>query len=739
MIAAGESLGTRYAVSTAPEESRTGALFEVVDRSSAVVLGQLLSEVPVTPAQVAEVRAELSAVPALPTLVRPRELVLSARSLPVAILDRPGIVLLRSRVAVLAVSQGKRPFVESLLRWIAAVAGDLSVAHQANAIHGGITSRVLVSNPRSDAEACLLAGFGIGAFANRVSPGAPGTEPTKRRDLTDLLGALHDLFLVAGVQPEGSAAAKWTLLRHSAMHGEHPALASGTALAAALNEIASLPDDADAKPTAGRATGRMATMAPPPSRQTGRSTTQPAGRSATQPGGRSNRPTERPAPPTAPRFSPVIVGVGIAAIVAVAGGVGYVLWRTAQEARSGQTATPVPRPHRAVDNNALDCPGETTLPLEALHPEGGAQEYDGVCSDGNGAPRMTVVARTGTTVMAATRPARRGQHFSAPAVLGHGAVELGSALALPDADWVSWRNGVGVPVGLARIDGHGALPVEVGLPGWDAVPLRGAIILHATARDVFLVTNVESEGGAHPVLLDVALAPTNGRPPVTTWYLGSGVVNAAIPGDTPTLLLHLRGNGHHELSALTVRLGLLVSARSPAEPASVRGANPPDNAVERSATLTINGEALAPVPHGALPGRSFLVTVGAARTSEPCPTPGRCVGAGAVTLVSFPPQGSPVARELSRNAWAEDLVGTGGEGLQAVYVLATPSGAPATVHTTASLTSITAEPQRAALVALGSPHARLALCGTDPWMVFDATAPEPGVAALPLACLHPMR
>ncbi len=109
--------------------------------------------------------------------------------------------------------------------------------------------------PSATAGNLQLSGFGIDAFARGNNP---ENAPSKRADLVALLNALQELFSVGGLSPEGGAAAKWLLLRTSAQHGEHPALASGASLSTALNEMAALrPDDGPPRVV------RAPTLAPP--------------------------------------------------------------------------------------------------------------------------------------------------------------------------------------------------------------------------------------------------------------------------------------------------------------------------------------------------------------------------------------------------------------------------------------------------------------------------------------------
>jgi len=239
LIAVGDPLGKRFTVSRAPEEERAGELFEVIDRDAAAVAAQLLGSTPSATEHLGDLRPVLGAVPSNSTLLRPREITMNRASLPIAIFGVAALVPLRQRLGEVVSALGKPGAVASLLTWFAAISTDLDRVHAAGICHGAIHQRYIACPVGGPVERGFLVGFGVDALARRNgAPDAPAATP--RKDLVDLLSALHDLFITQALSPEGGAAGKWTLLRHSSQHGEHPALASGTELGKTLTELAKL-------------------------------------------------------------------------------------------------------------------------------------------------------------------------------------------------------------------------------------------------------------------------------------------------------------------------------------------------------------------------------------------------------------------------------------------------------------------------------------------------------------------
>ena len=88
MIEAGEPLGNRYVIVDTVEDPRPGTLVQVADRNGARLVGQILMDTPAVPAIAGEVRTSLMALPALTTVLKPRDLALTSAALPVSIFDR---------------------------------------------------------------------------------------------------------------------------------------------------------------------------------------------------------------------------------------------------------------------------------------------------------------------------------------------------------------------------------------------------------------------------------------------------------------------------------------------------------------------------------------------------------------------------------------------------------------------------------------------------------------------------
>ncbi|MBI5517014.1 MAG: hypothetical protein HY909_24745 [Deltaproteobacteria bacterium] len=717
MIQAGESLGNRYQVATAPDELRAGAVFDVVDRG-ATVRAQVLSTAPAPPAVLESVRAELASAPAMPNLVRPKDFATTPGGCAVSILDRPGLVPLRPRVAALAVEKGRRTMVLSLLRWIAGVATDLAQSHNAGVVHGAISARVLLCNPRAEHEPCLLSGFGIGAIQKRVDPAAP--ETSRRGDLLALIEALSDLLEVVGAQPEGGAAAKWTLLLHAVRHGEHPALGSGTALATTLNEIATLGGETDKGPPR-----RLATMAPPaPSGATpvpavGRKSSTPPPPSG--PGGRASR--SEPAP--VPKRPGVSLPLVLAGALGIAGGVGGFVWYAVSSAEDLGVGS-LRRVRRAPRRPA--CTGETLQP-EAHALDRRPEELSVTCAGG----RLLAAVRLAGEVTLAGRPARRGERFAAARTpVARGVVELGTALPDGEGAWLAWRNGLDAPFGMARLGGAAVDTWPVNLPGWENVPLRGAWVLHATARSVYVATSVAApDGSGRTVLLDVAPPGVRGRPPVVVWAVADVRMDAATTGPEPVLLLHQREETRHTLSAAVLNLAALAASRAPSEPVSLRGEPLPAAAVTRLAGVTVDAPAVVPVAEGA--GRSFLFTSGPVQLTEACAVSWRCVGPGRVGVLTFPAEGAASVQDLRPRASAVSLLQGEAGALTAAVREVSAAGQPATGL---ELVAAGPAPTPAGRVGPSVGRARFTACGGESWALDERLEPTVALASRPVQCLR---
>jgi hypothetical protein len=745
LIAVGDPLGKRFTVSRAPDEERTGELFEVIDRDAAAVAAQLLGATPSPADHLADLRPVLGAVPSNSTLLRPREITMNRASLPIAIFGVPGLVPVRSRLGEVTGALGKPGAVAALFVWFAAIATDLDRVHGAGICHGAINQRYFACLGGGPVERCSLVGFGIDALARRANPDLAPATP--RRDLVDLLGALHDLFITASITPEGGAAGKWTLLRHSSQHGEHPALASGAELGKTLTELAKLCQEPDA-PLATARPMRQATLAPPTRADGGRNPTIPPPRSTTRPRentgagpgpDRSSRApraaaTAPPAPARPPRrwLRGVLVGVGLA-VLAVGGGLAYLSTLSEEPISLGMLRT-----GRRRGPAAPRCEGETLDPPAGY--ETASSDFDVACApDGR---TLVAVARGGaggTAILTASREARRGQAWShLDASDATGAVELGAAVATGGGLWSIWRNGVGEPIGLAEISRVPHAHARVPLTGWDNVPLQRVMLLHRDAASTWVVGNVESEGGAHPVLFHIQSGEDRGRAAIQTWYLGAGTVEAVVPGPAPALLVRQRADDGSDpaarsfrLSALWPQLTALAAARPGGDPTSVRGATPSDNALRRSATVTLPGEVLASRSTGAGLGdeAGFAVT---AHPAAQCPNRAECVGPGAVHLLRFSPaRPAPIDVAVGADSVALDVIS---EAPDRWLVLHEPAGVAA--HPALRLTTVAgAAPAHATLANPGADRGRLVRCGGSVWLAQQIARPTPRIIAVPSECL----
>lgn len=748
MITVGEPLGKRYVVSKAPEDPVAGVLFEVIDRGAAAVTGQLLADSPVAPEMVGAVGPELLKLRSNTTLLRPRELTLARSRLPVAIIDRPGLVPLRDRVTELTAALGQTATVATLLRWFAAISLDLGRLHEANSTHGAISLRLVITNAHGPLSTCSLSGFGIGAIQRHIDP---GTTHSPRSDFVSLLSALQESFIAAGAQPDGGAAAKWMLLRHSAQHGEHPALASGEALSKTLEEFASLatsePETPSRPSTVPPPTHhRNATLAPPRmgNTSTGQDRQDRSGPRPPSNPRRSQSPARGPAPtspqPQRPAFRRSTLFATAFLVCASVGVVSFVYLQRERPHDSGPMTSVRLRPR---NRTAIQCPREQQNQLQTLSVGTPIGDLDAVCARDD---QLIVAWRSGTNIKAARRSSARGMPLDqyTPASV-RAAVELGPLLSTPDGVWAAWRNGLGAPLEFSRVDVNNAIPRPVRLSGWDDVPLRGVWPLKVTPTVAFAIVNVVSEGGAHAVLVEASMGPGSTRPPAITWYLGPGAVRAAIPGDVSTLLFHQRvapatgtGPARHAFNIARINLDAITSQRVPGAPTTIRGASLPDALTRRSPTTFLDGEDLTVVSRGITAPehyQSFALTLGQHTLPDACPAPNRCVSPGVVWVLAFPDQGDAVPIPAARDSLAESLISDNGN----LRVLTfTPGNAthPSQRHLV-TLPNPLAPPSSPGdtLDGLGLPRGVLLNCGPEPWVIIDDGPENPTLTAAPAACL----
>lgn len=717
MLTVGESLGKRFVVSRAPDRTLAGAILELTEQGSGPVLAQVLADGPVEPAVIPRIRPALAAIPASRVLLRAKEIVFTHESVPLALYDRNGLVPISSRLPDLVAQQGPRRIVSWLIQCVAMIARDLSRVHDADAAHGAISPDLILCQGAGPVDMAILSGFGIGPI--RVN-GDPSKRTSPRQDLVDLTTALAELFKRASVSPEGGLAAKWMVLRHSSMHGEHPALASGTIFAEALLDLARMPVGDDVAPA--RA-ARPASVAPPKG----------AAPSKAPPPSAAPVPDVGDVAPARKRMSPgtkVAAGLGVVAVL----GLGYVAFRLNRDLFFN---TPHAN-HRARRAQAgARCPGEQIEHLEGLNSEQPVQQFEAVCASGGG--RMVVVARSGTNLLVSGRTATRGQRWiPLPTPPGARAVELGNLYARPDAEWVAWRNSVGSPLALSRFDGHEAHNVDVQLPGWEGQRLQGVHLLQVSDRAAFVATTLVGEANSLAMLLEVALVASD-RPRVIAWLLGAGSVDAAIPAERPSVLVHARAGSRHILTSVTIDVAQLSTQLAPASPLAPAGTPMPEGMLRRSTELSIDAAALAFTPLGATAvdgALGYAATSGDLGTGVDCAsTSAGCVTPGAVVAAVFPAIGSPTAVPVTTSAWAEDIQMQDSGGF--FVMAAATAGGAVTRHQVFDMPSSTAmpSPRPVSLGASGGHDARLLGCGAEAWML-SSTANGAGavVTGIPMGC-----
>jgi hypothetical protein len=753
LIEAGEPLGTRYVVVRPVADPRAGVLFEIVDRAGQQLFGQLLHDAAVAPAVAQEVRTALVGLPALAAILKPRDVALTPQALPVAILERPGGVSpLGPRLGGVVEALGKRETTQWLLRQCASIANDLAQVHQAGVVHGAISASAVVCASEGDVGMPQLTGFGVNAFARGNDP---QKAPTRRADLVDLLGAMQELFTGAGLSPEGGAAAKWSILCASAKHGEHPALASGTSLASAFNEMASLKPDDGAPPP--RPSMRAQTLvgprssAPPPSSSGApprasapnrASTIPPAGRKSnpSRTGMRTAPRAEEPAAPPAPSKWRVSLAVVIPALLFIAAAVAGLVWYVLQVGQDVGTGRLAARRLPSASAPTAVCEGESHTQAQGI-PEFRGAEFEAVCMPTP--DRLALVARKGTEVILTSRAVQRGQRFGEPQTMARGVVELGSALAREGVLWAAWRNGVGDPFGIGRVEGDRPATVSVPIPGWDSIPLRGAMLLDVNARVAWLVTNIASQTeGAHVILLQVTFGPS--APDVVAWRLGDGVAESVIPGATPAVLLRQRtqeaGVVRQEFVDVSLNLAAIGQLHRPADPTAVAGATLPATAAQRSTAQVLDGAVTGVVRHGVEAGgaHAWLVGRGGVRPAESCEAPERCHTAGPVVVLAFSRDAAPAVTPIIPSGWATELYAVEGGGVRAITTAANVAGAELPFHSAVTLPNARSAPgsERSNVATFRSPRVRVVACGREAWSVFDAVQPAPALSALPTACVQ---
>jgi len=691
MVAVGDKLGGRYFVTKVDAKLAPGAFLEVRDAQSNVFYAQMLGAKAMAPGEVSALAREVASVSPMPTLFLPDEVTQDPAGVPFAVFGKAPADPLVDDLRLYESGGSKQRRAQTfraLTNAFAALADDLARGGGARSTHGAIAAPHLGAHGRDDTLRLELQGFGLDAAA-RIQ--ARQERPTPRADAAGLFLTLHDLLTRTQSLPEGPALVKWNLLVTCARAGDHPALQHTAATGRFLRDV-----PAEVEATRENAPPR-ANAAPP-----------------------EVSATASPAPAATPAARPkasfdlrawvddhrraVIGGAAGLGLVAVAG--------VASTLMDGPTAAPPAPPARPATRRpaAADalpaCTGESLQSPAAadLAPDGDA--FESVCVDGS----LRLVASGGANLTFAARSARRASRFAEPSSLVTGGrTEGGAAVAAGGHVWVAWRHERAVHVARAEA-ADGALVAE--LPGaW-----RGAWLLTAGEHGAWVAATLERPEGplAVAILLPGGATPEAPR----AFALGEGAIEAAVPGDAASLLLRKTQGRRHELSAITVTTSVLpVLAQAPSSDGGAAGApalaTVPDVSLQRTAAFTVEADRVSVAPTGVGrvgEARSFLVTEGEA---------------GAVTLVTYPPQGAPAAERLTTHGAGLGL-GANGRG-EPVAVVA--EGPLVALYTHAAGEAPAREPLR------GLTRARVLACGDEPWLAFTAGAPTPRVAAVPLACV----
>lgn len=754
MIHAGENLGPRHVAGALGAPVAPGDVFEVIRQGAAVVQGQLLAGEPMERGRFEELRDTLKLLPAQSALLAPAELTLSLSGLPVAIVDTPRLLALSAVLGERAPGLARGPLVKALFLAFARVAEGLAETHALGLSHGAIdVSRFYVTD---DALPEALDGLKLGAF------GLGETQAPPRRDLVELLRALHRMFTVAQTQPAGPASAKWLLLHQSAMHGEHPALESAGTLAATLRELARL--DAEEDPRATTRPQRTATLTPARGASAGQASTRPSTLAGArhpafvpddatprEPLRRTERPTSgrarppRPVPPAKTvRFGRTLAAATLSALTLVAVAAGLYLWKGRDQLSQIAVGQLLPGHPRA----SLRCPGENATSQSGARFAEDVTSFRAACVNAAEGPQLVVVAREGTSVRVASRLARRGEAFrTAVLPVDRGAVELGSALSTaadghPSALWFSWRSAVGNPFTIARVEGSASQLRPFSINGWDDIRLRGANLVAVTGDTAWLSTSAGSDLHGHSLLVAVEMAPTVERPPVTVWRLGDAPLAATLPGPRPGFLLMSRVPNSHDVifTLVEVDLALLRSARTnTAAPAELDGLALPPRAVTTREPLRFEvDEAVDVAPQGVTTPdgvHQFVMTLGAPLSDERAEATGHHVAPGRMLLLRIPAVGQPVASPLGTRGLAESLEPSPA-GLRALVRDADPNGLPGESIRFLTLNSAGAITETSVGHGGGDQIVRIA-CGEDAWLLSLDPHQRARVLARPEVCLLP--
>jgi hypothetical protein len=692
MVAVGDKLGGRYFITKAEAKLSPGEFLEVRDAQANVFYAQVLGTKPMSQPEVTALAREVASVSPMPTLFLPDEVTQDPTGVPFAIFSRaPAAPLLDDlRMYESGGSKERRALTfRALTTAFGLLAEELGRAGGSRSVHGAIAANHVGATGRDDTLKLELRGFGIDAAARLQ---ARQERPAPRVDAAAIFLTLHDLLHKTGsLPPEGAALVKWNLLLACARAGDHPALQTTTALSRFLRDVLADAEKVREAPTARHATAPAEASSPPPAAS--------------------------PVPPPPRRFDPRAwfddhrraaiggaIGIGVLALAGVAASM-------MDDAPAVTTPPPaVPAAARDGGAEALPaCVGES-LPAPAsaeLAPDGDL--FESVCAGAS----LRLFSSSGANLMHAAREARRGARFGDAVTLVTGGRTGGAdALGVGAASWVAWRQGQRFSVG--RV-GDDATPViaSAEVPGsW-----RDAWLLSVTERQAWVASTLDRPDGS--LVVAIRLPIDQGGDTLRVYALGPGTIEAVIPGETASLLVRRTQGRSHEFTCITATTAVLpVLAQHDAPDAG--DASPmgtiPEVSLQRTPVFTAEGERVAAAPVGVgrvgAP-RTFLLTEGAE-------------GVGAVTLLTYPPQGSPVAQVLVRRGSGVGL-GANGRGEPVAVV----GEGPATLLFTRGDAEA---PVRERIPLRGVLQAQVVTCGGEPWLAYASATPA-RVAALPLVCL----
>jgi hypothetical protein len=695
MVAVGDKLGGRYFITKAEGKLAPGDFLEVRDAQANIFYAQVLATKAMTSPEVTALAREVASVSPMPTLFLPDEVTQDPSGVPFAIFSRaPAAPLLDDlRMYESGGSKERRALTfRAFTGAFGVLAEDLGKAGGSRSVHGAIGAQHLGATGRDATLKLELRGFGIDAAA-RIQ--GRQERPAPRVDAAALFLTLHDLLDKTWSLPEGPALVKWNLLLACARAGDHPALQTTTALSRFLRDVLYDAESARESPAARAAASLAADPAP---------SAPPAARASAAP----PRRVDLRALFEANRRA--FIGGAIAfGVVAIAG--------VALTLTDGPSTAPPPPPSRAVaraDGGAAEalpaCVSESLpAPTSAdLAPDGDL--FDAVCAGSS----LRLFSTSGANVVHAARDARRGARFAdAVTLVTDGRNGGADALAVGATPWVAWRHERRFSVGRA---GESTTPVTATaeLPGsW-----RGAWLLSVTERQAWVATTLDRPEGS--LVVAVRLPIDQGGDTLRVYSLGEGTIDAVIPGDTASLLVRRTQGRRHDFTCITATTAVLPVLAQPGAPDAADAGPPmgaiPEVSLQRTAAFTVEAERVTASPKGVgrnSDARSFLLTEGAD-------------GGGAVTLLTYPPQGSPVGQVLVPRGTG---VGLGANGRGEAVAVVTEASA------TLLFTRVEGEaPSRERTPLRGVTRARVIPCGDEPWVAFATTEPA-RVAALPLVCL----